>query len=442
MSERDLTAALPPEIVRKFLWGWTLDDLLPVLRVSTRWREIGLNHPVYWQSIDCDDFTEGAIRFAFLRVGRTNGRPFSLAIFTVQSEYYIPLLLAVVSTHLHNIVALSIRVPGYHAESVFASLIRPAPQLHTLCIGFQPIDPVGKEPIAPDNLFAHHAPALRTVTLQNVRISRPLAVFANVQFVSFGSPPSTSTIVPCVFTHFPLARTVQFSYCGRLSLSQNAPDSFWFGLDSLVIEGGPDYLSDADIPLHGVRHLQLNLPGRAGPLEAEVMSSHLRGELDVEFVSRHEYNHISVFALNVIEREWKSPLSAPHNFLARSDIASRITTLAISADILPAVCELLLPMPNVLEATILFHYWGFSRDMPTNPLVVPKLRALTLEGDGDSDATIVPMSYLAELCRRAVVGYAQPLTIVVRRVFVQRCDQAVGTITSETLPILFAECTP
>ncbi|KZV86688.1 hypothetical protein EXIGLDRAFT_724515 [Exidia glandulosa HHB12029] len=426
MTGRDTTAMLPPELVLRFFRGWTFEELQSALAVSTRWRAIALNHPSYWRSIRFRAQSDNAVRLSLLRIERTYGRSFSLTCF--RSHGSLAQLLAAVTKHLNHIVGLIMFVDDAQHDAVFDVLRQPAPKLESLHLEFRPIAPDLEVPIVPSDLFSQHAPVLRKVRLYGVRLVEPLAVFALVSEV-FVHAHLQVDFVPCAFTHFPSVKRLRFSQCTNLSQSQHAPLSFWTALDMITLSGGPpEILSSAicDLPLCAVHTVVLQ-PGLS---HIDIVSSHLHGALDLSFVSDHQFNDVGTFVLDFRERStrrsrqfaehWRHldltiPLSTPHGLIALN-IADRLVSLSISADILPGACVLLPPLPNVVEVAFLFHHWGFSGAHPAQPLIVPKLRSLKLQGH--EDLPRVSRSFLWSMSLLALTSYVPPLTVVVEQAVV------------------------
>ncbi|KZV86675.1 hypothetical protein EXIGLDRAFT_724504 [Exidia glandulosa HHB12029] len=439
MAGRDLTTALPPELVRRFFQDCTFDELHPLLGVCTRWRAIGLDHPTYWRSIQFSDFTEGAIHRALLRIERTFGRPFSLSVWAHRSEETISHILSVISTCLERLVKLKIFLPGVHAATALEALLHPAPRLETLHL-----DCPGDRPAAlttvPSGLFARHAPLLRSLRLYGSHLVEPLEAFRPVSDVFLTVRPGDDAFLPCAFTHFPSARRLTFTGCAALSTSQRAPEAFWSGLDSLKLCGAREDLSSAirDLPLHAIRNILI----QPGSSQFDYVCSLLHGELDLALVSDHDFeDHTGMFVLQLTERStqrrrmfadhwcwWEEGTSSPNLYdLHRFSIADRFTTFSLSADILPAACARLPPLPNVVEITVMFHYWGFSGATPVQPLVVPKLRSLKLRGH--DELPTVPASFLRDMCTHAFVGYVAPLVLTVERVIIPRHGDALESLS-------------
>ncbi|KZV86692.1 hypothetical protein EXIGLDRAFT_724518 [Exidia glandulosa HHB12029] len=431
MTGRDLTDTLPPELIRRFFRGWTFEELHPMLGVCARWREIGLNHPIYWRSIMFDDCTDGAARLALLRIERTCERPFYLEIWASRDKELLYEVLSVLSNCLERIVSLGLFVPRVHAAATFGALLQPAPKLEALQLEFKPLDADLKGPIMiPSGLFACHAPALRSVRLCGVRLVERLHIFHRVSDVCIIIGSDDLTAVPCAFTHFPSTRRLQFLWCSNLSQSQHAPDSFWSELDKLELSGTPEGISSAihDLPFYAIRNVFI-YPGSS---QFGYICSHFRGDLDLALVSDHQYDHVRVFLLGLTERStqrsrmfldhwkwWKEGTSSATLYdLRLFAVVERVVTLCLSADIIPAACARLPPLPNVVEIAILFHSWGFSGATPVQPLLVPKLRSLRLRGH--DDLPTVSRCLLHDICVHALSGYVPPLTVTADQVIIPR----------------------
>ncbi|KZV86678.1 hypothetical protein EXIGLDRAFT_840559 [Exidia glandulosa HHB12029] len=157
MTGRDMTTALPPELIGRFFRGRTFEELHPMLGVCARWREIGLNLPIYERSIMFSDYKYGTIRLALLRIEWTCGRPFSLEIWASRDKELLHDILSILASCLERIVSLGFFPPGVHAADTFGALLQPAPTLEAVHLEFQPVDSDLKEPIVSSDLFAQHA---------------------------------------------------------------------------------------------------------------------------------------------------------------------------------------------------------------------------------------------------------------------------------------------
>ncbi|KZV98485.1 hypothetical protein EXIGLDRAFT_763485 [Exidia glandulosa HHB12029] len=179
MTGRDLTATLPPELIGRFFRGWTFQELRPTLGVCARWREIGLNHPIYWRSITLKGPRYNSVLLSLLRVERTYGRPFSWTIDALTPPGTLRRIVSAVSAHLEQLVALEIRVQNVYAQTVFAALRLPASQLTTFRLEFwaSDADPDATAPRLTSDLFAQCAPKLRKVGLCGVDLAERLPIF-------------------------------------------------------------------------------------------------------------------------------------------------------------------------------------------------------------------------------------------------------------------------
>ncbi|EJD46271.1 hypothetical protein AURDEDRAFT_124069 [Auricularia subglabra TFB-10046 SS5] len=200
----DHTLALPPELFADVLAGFTFEQLLPVLAVCARWRQIALDQPVYWASVELKSPTESAANLFLTRLSRSKGRPLKLFIDLAETTGgFSAMIMPGVLNHLRHITSLDISLPAATVGLLLQTLVVEAPLLSSIRVSasYETGTPL---PGLPANLFDGRSPGLRSVALRNVIIRGKLLIpaFKTVSQVELSFRPDQSPL-PTVFNLFP-----------------------------------------------------------------------------------------------------------------------------------------------------------------------------------------------------------------------------------------------
>ncbi|KZV98483.1 hypothetical protein EXIGLDRAFT_763484 [Exidia glandulosa HHB12029] len=447
MTGRDLTALLPPEIVRRFFRGWTFEELQSALAVSTEWRAVALDHPAYWQNISLTSMSpsDAAVELALLRIRLTHGRPFSLSIWAHYPSVSLARVFHAVAAHLWHIVNLSLVIHGRDSGVAFAALLHSAPLLESFHLSFWLYPDLFAEPTLPSQLFSNDAPALRHVGLITARFDAPIPVFRQVRNVLLGTGAEHLGYMPLqsLFANFPGAKSVRFIALSLFPREDYGSESLWKSLESVAFQLAPECLPHAihGLPLHCVPMVRVE---HAKSAEVGILCSNLDGDLDMT-VSPDVFDDLEYrFVVNLRARAsgwqrsfveyWHMWFPRPwHDLFDRVDIAQRIVFLAISFEILDAACAHIRFLPSVAEVTLNFEP-SWTGDLPLEQgvyvpdlqklvfdtisrrngkssryIYVPKLRSLELSPSRMRPS--VPMNDFMDVICRVFVGFSEPLCV-------------------------------
>ncbi|KZW00140.1 hypothetical protein EXIGLDRAFT_762004 [Exidia glandulosa HHB12029] len=207
-------------------WRIWLTPLVRLMRVSSRWRNVIVELPVYWRDISLNKLEPATVDFFLLRMRRPSTKSSIRVCITSNpngstSRPPVPAsVMASVVDHLHHIQLLHIVMPFSYSKDILAALVHSAPLLEELTIRLQirrasyicdgdgsPYEiPAQELHKIPGKLFAQDAPLLRTVSLTNVFCPEDARVcFALVTKASI----DTSLLriaMPDPFDLFPAAR--------------------------------------------------------------------------------------------------------------------------------------------------------------------------------------------------------------------------------------------
>ncbi|EJD38590.1 hypothetical protein AURDEDRAFT_128795 [Auricularia subglabra TFB-10046 SS5] len=198
----DFTQTVPAELLIFLLRDFTFHDLLPLLAVCKRWREIALNVRSYWSFIQLKYFTSGQVNLFLTRLSRAGAKAVSLSM---NIRLVDPDLLQMQSTilsalreHLHHVKWLLVFLRGPDAPALWRSLDVAAPMLRYLAIRVDAVPASIALPVAPEGLFAAQAPSLRSATLGDIALPpEPLPAFSRVTKIE--TRYATARALPNIF---------------------------------------------------------------------------------------------------------------------------------------------------------------------------------------------------------------------------------------------------
>ncbi|EJD38604.1 hypothetical protein AURDEDRAFT_154076 [Auricularia subglabra TFB-10046 SS5] len=365
----DPAAALPPELVLKCIWGFSFDDLRPLLAVSARWRAIALASKVYWSFIHLQWFTPGAVNLFLTRLARTGTRPVSLIIELRPPKPELvqlqDVILAAVRDHLHHLTWLVFLLRASDAPKLWDALAGPASELRHFDLRVDTGSITDPLPVIPAELFAGQAPHLHTVSMRDLALPpRPVHVFFRVTSLTLRY--TVSRPMDDVFRHFPHVTDANLPSPASFGNPAFARSALYRNIKVWSWQSGRKF-HNIPFPLAAVHDIETVRVYFPLPREISGLIAHLTPPLSFTFEPNplcpdEEFN-LSVTGQSDANRPWRilidkyrfwSPTKGPDlRHALHAALAGRANTLLISAPMWASLLQCVPPVPGLRYLRIL-----------------------------------------------------------------------------------------
>lgn len=379
MARGDPRDLIPNELLHAVFREFSLHELIQLLPVCQRWRDVAVDQPQYWRNLALHSSSPAEISFFLTRLERAKGRPVHITVSTTEAAHATlePVLPATVITafedHLHHTKILNISITLPLVSQILPILRRTAPLLEVLALDIQvrprgpgqPRVPVQLLPLPP-NLLADNAPLLRVVSLCNVLCAGdPPACFnlvAWVRLVYTASRQRARVLVPNVFSWFPAVRVLQLAGDHFIPHSALLQAMAWRNIADLSLSGG---WTSLQLPIAAVPRINLQnwhalevsvaLDQLTGPLALRLMDRR-EGQCMVELVSvrtgtARVFTHLIQPWVEHFDAQFSEPPTwrRPHTLLRHAPVVSRLVCLTIGAALWNDIIPLVPPLQHMVS---------------------------------------------------------------------------------------------
>ncbi|KAH7100250.1 hypothetical protein BKA62DRAFT_672904 [Auriculariales sp. MPI-PUGE-AT-0066] len=149
-------------------------------RVSKRWGDLILDHPVYWGQLELTEVSDGSSALFLKRMSHSRGRTITVLVMTRQYDDPSRSIFSAIGENMGHISSLTLICPL--SQPIFELIAQPAPLLHTLHLK----STTGLVFPKPET-FQFSAPRLRIVNLINIAAPPgPVAALSNTQSLTCG----------------------------------------------------------------------------------------------------------------------------------------------------------------------------------------------------------------------------------------------------------------
>lgn len=424
----DHTAALPDELLSRFFDEWLFDDLRSVMGVSSRWRLVAMDHPVYWRFVHLVSANPRAVAIFCQRLQYTHSRPLSLSIdVRIPSEDMLAAILPIVAARVSCLETLTVQIHHSHADAILCALRARAPLLRDFFFYAYPESTLTRLSL-PIDIFHSHAPALRNVTLHNVHLPDcAVPAFDHVEFVSFGygTPLCEPTMIPNLFDLFPNITGIAirgaplFDALSRDVEAWRRLADFWFHGPCAALYPVIDRL-----PLASIRRVHMHF---VEDWMSDLVLEHLSGPLEL-IVGDLTRNTPGTFGLCLVasndqrvrsftERAsgWDDAYRFSHTWLHDARVFSRMALISISNTIWQLFSRALqYPLPSLRELRLLIEPEDKSIPAACIVLHCEALQYLTLRAD--SRTTTVSSTSILHFAADTFRGLKNPLILILESV--------------------------
>ncbi|KZV86670.1 hypothetical protein EXIGLDRAFT_752670 [Exidia glandulosa HHB12029] len=410
-----MTATLPPETTRKFFLGWTFEDLRYVLQLSTRWRAIAMDDPLYWHDIALRKDSLRALRQMQQRLDAAGERPFCITVELLNplgeiNVTVLSVLPALLSAKLAQIQRLKLELHSDYAPVFLSALSKSAPLLVACRIGVlldSEIQVWNSIPL-PDSLFDGDAPCLVEMGLRNIDISKSQSpLLSRIQTLAFGGGSAWHipfVAIPNVFTHFPSLTCVHFTGGALLTEKGYREPGPWRSLKELWLSVYDKSAFHAleTLPLSGVEQIW-TVDGKPRAIGKPAKFMYATSRLGVRGRLRR-YETAGV-------QSYRS-----HDLLRRTSFPDMVTALTISTDLWERIAPILLPFPYVRTLTVVMHYaLGRLNRLPSvGRVIVSGLKTLRIHAT--YNGAILASSDVVEFCNNLLGDVRLPVRLVLENV--------------------------
>ncbi|KZV96529.1 hypothetical protein EXIGLDRAFT_732968 [Exidia glandulosa HHB12029] len=256
---------LPAEVITEAFWFLSFIQVLHAAQVCQRWRDLGIDHPIFWRYITVTSITRGSLEMLRARLGQTDDRPFTLHVDVPGADRLIETkLMELINISLYNVRDLTIHLDGIFFYQLLAVLRNHAPKLQRFHIKlYAPDRWMAQLPITP-LIFDSMPGQLEYLRIEDVIFpdSPNIPAFANVRTLVLCMPPDAFTDFPTfLFEYCPLLEVLSITI-GTMTLHAPLPPAATAGLarlDHLDVHLSPSSVVDfvAKVPLATIRAVAL-----------------------------------------------------------------------------------------------------------------------------------------------------------------------------------------
>ncbi|KZV94202.1 hypothetical protein EXIGLDRAFT_824448 [Exidia glandulosa HHB12029] len=213
--------SLPPEMITDSFWYLSFTEVRYAAQVCQRWRDLGIDHPIFWWYIEATSITPGALELLRARIGQSKGRPFTFKVDVKGNSRVVERdLIDIIGAALHNVGDLSVSLDALVLMDLFAMLKYKAPKLKRLHLKLYSQDRcVPRIPLW-YNVLGDIPGGLEFVHLDDILLDQGAEVmpcFTNVTYLEHCLPPSIEANFPAfVFRLCPSLKKFIFR-CGRVT---------------------------------------------------------------------------------------------------------------------------------------------------------------------------------------------------------------------------------
>lgn len=240
----DLTWLLPAETLGYVFDSIELTDLVRCSLVSRRWRDIAIQHRMYWSQIYVSDeratrpaeLVRASIELGCAQLSRSKAQPISVAVVLHGVYDDAAALMEVIGRNLGRINDLSLQLDASLRCMMFATLSQPAPIMQTLALELFGTANAELQP----TFLGGHAPQLNHLAVRNIHVPQTpiphiqhlpeLAVASLHEKTTSGTTPDHPEFPDHIFSVFPDLVQLEVNSYPFFSIPQQPPSRMSAGL--------------------------------------------------------------------------------------------------------------------------------------------------------------------------------------------------------------------
>lgn len=271
MSDEDAFRDVPEDILFALYDRLDYRDQLRLMAVDKRFRRIARSHRFFWQDLRLGtnlgrDPAFAAVGLFLTRLRISGNRPVNVAV-TIRDPGGV---MTNIADHLSHIRSLALRVDIEHGQAVLNLLQRLAPLLKSLSLQFIPhsgrrhgATPVQSLLPMDKNIFASHAPRLKSLTLLNVALPSPIpsVLLARLEFLDIGSDFETLRL-PFILRDGGPIRCLALRRKVALAAREYGDPRAWKHVKELCVDGCKQADAYPFAAWRSIPFLQLDFPDR------------------------------------------------------------------------------------------------------------------------------------------------------------------------------------